>query len=176
MMRVSLFGHPLRLLNFLFLLAPHHRPTLELGDGATLFDPHQVADRVCVGLVVRVVFFRSSNRFFHRRVRKTTINAHDNCLVLLVAHNYALERTLRHLEPLISSTSSWRATSVSQRPSVWQSWSSSRAPVRPQLWARAPAFRHAFAPRWFSCARCRVGSPGPVKYSRADPLPAGSAG
>src|SRR5262245_24771980 len=51
---------------------------------------------------MRVVLLGAANGFFHRRVRKTTLNAHDDCLVLLVAHDDAMERTLRHLEPLYS--------------------------------------------------------------------------
>src|SRR6478736_3802493 len=96
---------------------------------------------------MRVVLFRSANSFLHGRVREAPIDAHDYGLVLLVAHDNALERTLRHLEPLIPSTSTWptwRATSALRRPSAWWIWSSSRAPVlRPppseQAQARLPA-------------------------------------
>src|SRR6187200_2255413 len=143
MMRLSLSCRSSRSLNFLLLLAPDHGPALELGNRPALLDPHQIANRVSVGLVVRVVLLRAADRLFHCRVRKTPIDAHDNGLVLLVADNNALERTLRHLEPLIPSTSSWRATSASRRPSVWRSSSSSRpfqpsARVQPLL--PAPAF------------------------------------
>src|SRR5512143_1471809 len=118
MMRLSLSGRSLRSLNFLLLLTPDHGPALELGNRPTLLDPHQVADRIRVGFVVRVIFLRAANGLLHRRVRKTPFDSHHHGLVLLVAHDNALERTLRHLEPLIPSTSSWRATSVLLRPSV----------------------------------------------------------
>src|SRR5215475_5612744 len=118
MMRLSLSCRSSRSLNFLLLLAPDHGPALELGDRPALLDPHQIANRVRVGFVVRMVLLGTADGLLHRRVRKTPIDTHDNRLVLLVADNHALERTLRHLEPLIPSTSSWRATSASQRPSV----------------------------------------------------------
>src|SRR6476659_182298 len=129
MMRLSLSCRSSRSLNFLLLLAPDHGPALELGNRPTLLDPHQIANRVRVGFVVRVVLLRAADRLLHRRVRETPIDTHDNGLVLLVADNNALERTLRHLEPLIPSTSSCsscsscRAISVSLRPSVWRSLS-----------------------------------------------------
>src|SRR6476660_6686121 len=130
MMRGSLSSRSSPPLTFLALLAPEHGPALELGNRPTLLDPHQIANRVRVGFVVRVVLLRAADRLLHRRVRETPIDAHDNGFVLLVADNNALERTLRHLEPLIPSTSSWRATSASRRPSVWRSSSSSR-PFQP---------------------------------------------
>src|SRR5262245_8464469 len=117
MMRLSLSGRSSRSLNFL-LLAPDHGPALELGNRPALLDPHQIANRVRVGFIVCVVLLRATDGLLHRRVRKTPVDAHDNGLVLLVADNHALERTLRHLEPLIPSTSSWRATSASRQPSV----------------------------------------------------------
>src|SRR4026207_2241117 len=178
MMRLSLSCRSSRSLNFLLLLAPDHGPALELGNRPTLLDPHQIANRVGGGVVVRVVLLRAADRLLHRRVRETPIDAHDNGFVLLVADNNALERTLRHLETLIPSTSSWRAISVSPRPSVWRSSSSSRlfrtsGPAQPLL--PAPAFPRVSARRSSSCARCRVGPHAPVTCSRADRSPAGSA-
>src|SRR5215510_9838576 len=125
MMRLSLSGRSSRSLNFLLLLAPDHGPALELGNRPAFLNPHQIANRVRVGLIVRVVLLGTPDGLLHRRVRKTPIDAHDNGLILLVADDNALERTLRHLEPLIPSTSSWRATSASRRPSVWRSSPSS---------------------------------------------------
>src|SRR5690242_15052370 len=130
MMRLSLSGRSLRSLNFLLLFAPDHGPALKLGNRSPLLDPHQVAHRIRVGLVVCVVLLRTADRLAHRRVRKTPLNAHDHGFVLLVAHDNALERTLRHLEPLIPSTSSWRATSASRQPSVLRSWSFFRPSAR----------------------------------------------
>src|SRR6201985_1501666 len=46
----------------LLLLAPDHRPALELRDRAVLLDPHHVADRVLVVLVVRVILLRAPHR------------------------------------------------------------------------------------------------------------------
>src|SRR4249919_1568335 len=175
MMRLSLSGRSSRSLNFLLLLAPDHGPALELGNRPALLDPHQITNRVGVGFVVRVVLLRAADRLFHCRVRKTPIDAHDNGLVLLVADNNALERTLRHLEPLIPSTSSWRATSVSLRPSVWRSLSSSRpfqASARVQHLPPAPEFPRVSAQRSSSCARYRAGSHAPATCSRADRSPA----
>src|SRR4029079_1043381 len=178
MMRLSLSGRSSRSLNFLLLLAPDHRPALELGNRTTLLDPYQIADGVRIGLLMPMVFFRAADRFLHRGVRKTPIDAHDNGLVLLVADDHALERTLRHLEPLIPSTLSWRATSASQRPSVWRISSSSR-PFQPSARVQppppAPASPRVSARRLSSCARYRGGSHAPATCSRADRLPAGSA-
>src|SRR5690242_5763667 len=184
MMRLSLSGRSSRSLNSLFLLAPDHGPALELGNRTTLLDPHQIADRVRVGLVMRMIFLRAANGLFHRGMRKTPFDAHNNRLVLLVADDHALERTLRHLEPLIPSTSSWRATSALRRPSVWRSSSSFRlfrlfgpfqllAPAQPLR--RAQACPHAFAPQSSASARCHAGSRARATCSRADRLPAESA-
>src|SRR6186997_2490389 len=181
MMRLSLSCRSSRSLNFLLLLAPDHGPALELGNRPTLLDPHQIANRVRVGFVVRVVLLRAADRLFHRRVRKTPVDAHDNGFVLLVADNNALERTLRHLEPLIPSTSScssWRATLASQRPSAWRSSSSSRLfrpSARVQPLPPALAFRHVSAQQSSSYARYHAGSHAPATCSRADQSPAGSA-
>src|ERR1039458_5698173 len=116
MMRLSLFLRSIylrtwRSLSFLFLIAADHFPALELGDRATLFDPHRVADGKLVLLVMRMIFLRTANGFLHRRMGETPVDAHDDGLVLLVADDDALERTLRHLEPLTSSTSSRKSSS-----------------------------------------------------------------
>src|SRR6476469_9069804 len=178
MMRLSLSCRSSRSLNFLLLLAPDHGPALELGNRPTLLDPHQIANRVRVGFVVRVVLLRAADRLLHRRVRETPIDAHDNGFVLLVADNNALERTLRHLEPLIPSTWSWRATSASQQPSVLRTSSSSRSfqpSARAQPLLPAPACRRVSAQQSSSYARYRAGSHAPATCSRADRSPAGSA-
>src|ERR1700750_813519 len=86
-----------RLLNFLLLLSPDHFAALELGERRALFDPHRVANPVLVGLVVGVVLLRPAHGLLHGRVRETPVDADDNRLVLLVADDDALERTLRHL-------------------------------------------------------------------------------
>src|SRR5476649_490879 len=156
MMRLSLFvradfSRTWRSLSFLFLLAANHFPALELGDRAALFDPHRVANGKLVLLVMRVIFLRTANGFLHRRMGETPVDAHDDGLVLLVADDDALERTLRHLEPLTSTSSRQSSSrqprgssrtaaslisacriSVS-RPSSWQPWAS------PPLSAQSPA-------------------------------------
>src|SRR5512146_2350148 len=97
MMRLSLYWRSSRLLNFLLLLAPDHFPALELGNGPALLDPHDVADAELVLLVMGVIFLRTANGLLHRRMGETPVDAHDHGLVLLVANDDALERTLRHL-------------------------------------------------------------------------------
>src|SRR5262249_60618599 len=106
-----------------------------------------------VGLVMRVVLLRTTNGLFHRWVRETTLNAHNHGLVLLVAYDNAMQCTLRHLEPLIPSISTWRATSASQQPLVWRFWSFSRVPASHRPLARAQAHRRASAPQSASFAR-----------------------
>src|SRR5262245_4600655 len=174
-MRLSLLVVELSL-DFLLLLAADNFPALVLGNRAALLDPHDIAHRISVGFVMGVVLLRAANRFLHRWVRKTTLHTHDHRLILLVAHHNAMERTLRHLEPLIPSTLSWRATFASQWLSVWAFWSSLWPPARRQLSAPAQAHRHASAPLWSSCAQCRVGLSARERCSRADRWPAGSAG
>src|SRR5262249_25073407 len=142
---------------FLFLLAPDHGPAFEFGNRTAFLDPNHIPHRISVGFVVGVIFLRPANGLLHRRVRKTAFNAHDHGLILLVAHDNAMERTLRHLEPLIPSISSWRATSASRRPSVLQFWSSSRVPGQHRPSGPVPAFRRAFVPQWSSSARCHGG-------------------
>src|SRR5262245_1505109 len=104
MMQLSLSGR-YRSLNFLFLFATDDFPSLELGDRPPLLDPHDVADRIRIGLVMCVVLLRATNGLLHSRVRETTLDAYDHGLVLLVANDHAMQRTLRHLEPLIPSIS-----------------------------------------------------------------------
>src|ERR1022692_1320214 len=178
MMRLSLFVRAIylgtwRSLSFLFLIAADHFPALELGDRATLFDPHRVADGKLILLVMRMIFLRTANGFLHRRMGETPVDAHDDGLVLLVADDDALERTLRHLEPLTSSTSSRQSSSrqpcgssrtaaslisawriPASRPSAWQPWASPPLSVS----AQSPAsIRRAFARQWSSGARRRGG-------------------
>src|SRR5436190_17004048 len=80
-------------------LAPRHRPALELGDRAVLLDPHHVADRVLVLLIVRVVMLAPPHRLLEHRVREAAVDPDHDRLVLLVAHHDALEHPLRHLRP-----------------------------------------------------------------------------
>src|SRR5262249_25127886 len=143
--------------------------------------PNHIADRVLIGLVVRVVFLRTADRLFHRRMREAPFDADDDGLILLVAHDDALERTLRHLEPLIPSTSSsCCAPSAWRQPSVWRISSSSpvqpRQTTEPSPSALAQGRRHVSARQSSSCARCRGGWHAPATCSPAARWRAGSAG
>src|ERR1700721_815412 len=95
----------------LLLLRPAHRPALELGDRAVLLDPHHVADRVLVVLVMRVVLLRAAHGLLEHRVREAALDAHHARLRLLVAHHDALELSLRHIG-LLTSTSVGRRASA----------------------------------------------------------------
>src|SRR6185312_1988822 len=83
----------------LLLLAPDHRPALELRDRAMLLDPHNVADRVLVVLVVCVILLRATHGLLHHRMREPAVDTHDARLRLFVAHHDALELSLRHVGP-----------------------------------------------------------------------------
>src|SRR5262249_48326575 len=72
------------------LLAPHHPPALELGDRPMLLDPHDVAHREFVLLVMGVIVLGTPDRLLQQRVGEATFDAHHHGLFLLVAHHYAL--------------------------------------------------------------------------------------
>src|SRR5262245_5838288 len=116
----------------LLLLAPDHFPPLELGERAPLLDPNDVVHVIFVGLVVGVVFLRTPYGLLHDRVGEAAFHAHHHGLVLLVAHDDALQHPLRHL----SLTPPWLSR-------VQRAWA---VLFRPD--ARAPAGRRASAPRW----------------------------
>src|SRR5581483_10411198 len=117
----------------------NHGPALQLGDRLVLLNPHDVANRVFVGLVMRVVLLRPTDGLLHRRMREAPLDAHDNRLVLLVADDDALERSLRHKRPL-TSPSAWPRPHLSRLPSP-----------------AAHRRQNASARRWSSAARCRGG-------------------
>src|SRR6266513_2834565 len=85
------------------LLAPDHGPALELRNRAMLFQPHDVADRVFVGLVVGVIPLRTPHGLFQNRVREAALDSDNDGLVLLVAHHGALQHPFRHESLLTSS-------------------------------------------------------------------------
>src|SRR5438477_4718482 len=62
-----------------------------------LFQPHDVADRVFIGLVVGVIPLRTPHGLFQDRVREAALDSDNDGLVLLVAHHGALQHPLRHL-------------------------------------------------------------------------------
>src|SRR5690348_16616529 len=86
-----------RLLRSRFLLAANDFPALELGNRPPLLDPHLVADRELVLLVMRVILLRPPDGFFHLRVGEAAVDPHHHGLVLLVADHDALQCALRHL-------------------------------------------------------------------------------
>src|SRR5215204_408117 len=117
------------------LLALDHFPALELRQRPTLFDSDDVTHAVFIGFVVGVILLRPPHRLLEHWMGITALDTDDDGLVLLVAHHNALERALRHLEPLTLSFSS------ALRACVW-------LPASPAALAPAAAHRSAFAPRW----------------------------
>src|SRR6202795_2157073 len=83
------------------LLAPDHRPALQLRDRLAFLDPHLIARLELVVLLVRVVIFRAANRLLVDRMGKAAIDAHHNRLGLLVADDHTLKRTFWHFKPLL---------------------------------------------------------------------------
>src|ERR1700730_3719357 len=104
--------------DFLLLFTLDHFPPLQLRQRAALLDPDQVAHREFVLLVVGVIFLRAPYRLLEHGMRVAALYLHDDGLVLLVADHDAMERALRHLEPLISLLSARRAWVSSVRPPV----------------------------------------------------------
>src|SRR5262249_33352037 len=118
----------------LLLLAADHFPPLELGERATLLDPDDVVHVIFVSFVVGVVFLRAAHGLLHDRMGEAALHAHHHRLVLLAAPADALRPGLRP-------------------PSLPPPWLSragraSSAGPSPRARARAPAGRHASAPRW----------------------------
>src|ERR671935_3158497 len=91
------------------LLAPDHGPALQLRDRLAFLDPDHVARLELVVLVVRVVVLGAADRLLVDRMGEAAIDAHHHRLGLLVAHDHALEGTVRHkLKSLTSYRRSWR--------------------------------------------------------------------
>src|SRR5215475_5562848 len=80
----------------LFLVALDHFPALEPRQRPALFDPDDITHRELVLLVMGVVFLRPPNGLLQDRMGEAALDAHHHGLVLLVAHDHALEHTLRH--------------------------------------------------------------------------------
>src|SRR6202165_1071649 len=100
MVHSQLFPRASRSHDFLLLFALGHFPALQLRQRAPLLAADEIAHREFVLLVVGVVFFRASHRFLEHRMRVAALDLHDDGLVLLVADHDAMERALRHLDPL----------------------------------------------------------------------------
>src|SRR6185503_12275720 len=102
--------------HYFLLLTPDDFPPLELGKRPALLDPDDVVDVVFVGRIVGVVLLGAPHRLLHDRMGKAALDAHHHGLVLLVAHDDALQRALRHL----SLTPTWISSS---RRAFAQRWS-----------------------------------------------------
>ena len=61
-----------------------------------LLDPHDVADRELVLLVVSVELVGAAHGLLQDRMREAALDADNDRLVLLVADHHALQRSLRH--------------------------------------------------------------------------------
>src|SRR5215468_299466 len=96
MLSSPLLLRPLRL-HDLLLIALDHFPALEPRQRPALLDPDDITHRVLVLLVVSVVLLRAPNGLLQDRMGEAALDAHHHGLVLLVAHDDALEHTLRHL-------------------------------------------------------------------------------
>src|SRR6266496_3496171 len=83
-------------------LAPGHRPALEPGYWPVLLDPHDVAYRELVLLVMGVIFLGAPHRLLEQRMGEAALDADDHRLVLLVAHHRALQHAFRHSDLLTS--------------------------------------------------------------------------
>src|SRR5262245_59735849 len=99
--------------DLLLLLALDHLPALELRERPAFLDPDDIAHRELVLLVMGVIFLRASNSLLHDRMGEAALDAHNHRLVLLVAHDDAMQRALGHL----ASPSSW--TWRAPRASAW---------------------------------------------------------
>src|SRR5215510_13292624 len=100
MLSSPLLLRPLRFLrsyDLVFLVALDHFPALEPRQRPALLDPDDITHRELVLLVMGVVLLRSPNGLLQDRMGEAPLHAHHHRLVLLVAHDDALEHTLRHL-------------------------------------------------------------------------------
>src|ERR1700693_596888 len=77
-------------------LALDHRPALEPGYRPVLLDPHDVADREFVLLVVGVIILGAPYRLLEERMGEAALDADNHRLVLLVAYQRALAHAFRH--------------------------------------------------------------------------------
>src|SRR4051812_31009376 len=136
-----------RLLRRFLLFAPDHGPALELGDRTMLLDPNDVARAVFIGLVVGVIFLRPPHGLLQHRMGEAAFHAHHHRLLLLVAHHDALERTLRHLYPL-TSTSTSRPSSAARPPHASPSAQRQPSVSVPRRAAAGRARPRASAARW----------------------------
>src|SRR5438105_7328151 len=118
-----------------------HGPALEPRHRPMLLDPHDVADRELVLLVVGVIVLGTPHRLLEQRMGEAPLDADDYGLVLLVAHHRALQHAFRHSALL---TSPW----VPRRASAARSSGSGRcraAPAAPAPCSRAGRSRAGIA-------------------------------
>src|SRR5579863_2206806 len=71
-------------------------PALELRDRPRLLDRDGVADLLGLVLDVRVVVLRPAHGLLEQRVGEAALDLHHKRLLLLVAHDDALQDSLRH--------------------------------------------------------------------------------
>src|SRR3972149_7809385 len=100
MRRLASFRLAQRARSLRLLLAAHHHPALEPGQRAVLLDPHDVSDRLRVGLVVGVVLLGLAHRLLEHGMGEAALDAHHHRLVRRVADHGTLQHALRHQQLL----------------------------------------------------------------------------
>src|SRR5690606_14471326 len=75
----------------------HDDPAFVPGDRPGFLDENHVADLARVALVVRLVLLAHPHGLLHHRMREPALDADDDRLVVLVAHDGALQNALWHL-------------------------------------------------------------------------------
>src|SRR6185503_11484176 len=97
MMHLVLCSNVARGGSFRPLLPADHGPALQLGDRRMLLDPHGVARRELIGLVMGVIMLAPPHRLLQQRMGEAAVDADHDRLRLLVAYHDALQQPLRHL-------------------------------------------------------------------------------
>src|SRR5262249_23052437 len=119
-------------------LAPGHCPALEPRDRPVLLDPHDVAHRKLVLLVVCVVFLGPPDRLLEERMGEAALDADNHSLVLLVADHRALQHAFRH-SPLLTSRDVPRPASPGRWSGSGRCRAAPGAPARCSRAGRSPA-------------------------------------
>src|SRR4029078_520892 len=63
-----------------------------------LLDPDNVTDVMLILFVMRIVLLGAPHGLLHYRLREPALPAHDGRFILLVAHHYALQHALGHID------------------------------------------------------------------------------
>src|SRR5262249_27000582 len=119
-------------------LAPGHRPALEPRDRPMLLDPHDVADRELVLLVMRMVFLGPPDRLLEERMGEAAFDPDNHRLVLLVADHRALQHAFRH-SPLLTSPDVRQPASAGRWSESGRCRAAPGAPARCSRVGRSPA-------------------------------------